>query len=97
MDADAGARAADRFAAWMATPAGRGLRIVAGIALIGAGLGVVRGVTGALLAVIGVVPIIAGLVNWCLLAPILRVPIRGADAQERCANRTGQGPESSTR
>jgi hypothetical protein len=78
----------DRFAAWMATPAGRGVRVVAGVALIVIGLGVVHGIGGVILALVGVVPILVGSLNRCLLAPILRTPFRGDDAQRRLAARS---------
>lgn len=67
------------FARFMARPIGRGIRIVAGGALIGAGAA--RGGTAGLaLAVVGVVPILAGALNLCLLAPIVGAPFRGTDA-----------------
>ena len=78
----------DRFAAWMATARGRGVRIAAGVVLIGLGLFALRGRVGVVLAVVGLVPLAAGVLNWCLLAPILRAPFRGRDAQRRCAARS---------
>lgn len=67
------------FARFMARPIGRGLRIVAGGALIGAGAEW-GGTAGVLLAAVGIVPILAGALNLCLLAPIVGAPFRGADA-----------------
>ena len=64
------------FAEWMAKPAGRILRIVAGLVLIGVGL-YVQGVLGILIAIVGVVPVLAGVFNFCLIAPFLGVPFRG--------------------
>lgn len=61
------------FAIWMSRPLGRGLRIVAGIAVIGAGL-YVGGAWGVLIAVVGAVPLLAGILNVCVIAPILGVP-----------------------
>jgi hypothetical protein len=55
--------------------AGRSGRVVAGLALIGAGL--VTGGTGALvLAVVGAIPLLAGVAGICLAAPLLRAPLR---------------------
>lgn len=65
-----------QFAAWMSKPAGRVLRVLAGIVLIGAGLSF-QGVWGYVVAVVGVVPVLAGVFNFCLLAPILGAPFRG--------------------
>ena len=67
------------FARFMARPIGRGIRIVAGGALIA--FGAVRGGTaGIAFAVAGVVPLLAGALNLCVLAPIVGAPFRGADA-----------------
>lgn len=65
----------------MATAAGRGIRIVAGVALIAWGVAI-GGTAGVALAVVGLVPIYAGVANVCLIAPILRAPFRGADAHK---------------
>jgi hypothetical protein len=60
----------------MASPVGRGIRVVAGIALIIAGLAI--GSTGGyVLAVVGVVPLLAGALNVCVLAPLLKAPFSG--------------------
>ena len=67
------------FARFMASAVGRALRIVAGLALIAVGLGVVGGTGGLVLACVGVAPILAGALNVCLVAPLLGVPFRGAD------------------
>jgi sulfite exporter TauE/SafE len=64
----------------MASPAGRILRIVAGVVLIVLGLGL-TGPAGWVLATIGLVPIAAGAGNVCLLAPLLGAPFKGSDAK----------------
>ncbi len=66
------------FVRFMQTPAGRIGRVVAGIVLIYAGLVGVGGVQGYLLAVIGAVPLAAGLFDVCLMAPFFRVPFSGS-------------------
>jgi hypothetical protein len=58
----------------MAGGAGRTLRLLAGLVLIGIGLYVQGGVV---IAIVGVVPVLAGTFNLCLIAPILRAPVRG--------------------
>ncbi len=65
------------FAEWMATPLGRVLRVVAGGALIYLGLSVVQGLAGTILAAVGVVPIATGLVNVCLIGPLIGAPLKG--------------------
>ena len=68
------------FACFMARPAGRLLRIVAGLALMGWGW-TMRGTTlGTLLMIAGIVPILAGVLNVCLLAPIIGAPFSGRAA-----------------
>ena len=66
------------FARFMASGAGRSLRVVAGLALIAAGLGGVGGLGGWILAAVGLAPLFAGVFNVCLLGPLLAVPFRGA-------------------
>lgn len=65
-----------RVAAWMATATGRGVRIGAGLVLIGIGIGI-GGLTGLIVALVGLVPILAGATNVCLVAPALRAPFHG--------------------
>lgn len=65
-----------QFAEWMSKPAGRVLRVLAGVILIGAGL-YFQGVWGYVVAVVGVAPVLAGVFNLCLIAPILGAPFRG--------------------
>jgi len=60
---------------FMASPAGRIARIVVGVVLIALGL---LGNAGIIVAVIGVVPLAAGLFNFCFLAPIVGRPLRGS-------------------
>jgi hypothetical protein len=65
------------FVSFMQTPAGRMGRIVAGLALIVAGLIGVGGVMGYLLAIVGVIPLAAGMFDICLMAPFFRIPFSG--------------------
>jgi hypothetical protein len=71
------------FAAFMASPAGRGIRIVAGIALIVVGLIVLNASTlGVILAVVGAVPLIAGIADFCIFAPLFGGPFQGSKARQ---------------
>ncbi|MFQ3647972.1 MAG: DUF2892 domain-containing protein [Anaerolineae bacterium] len=67
------------LAKFMAGPVGRGARIVLGIALIVLGLAVVGDTAGLILAAVGVVPILAGVFNVCLIGPIIGAPLSGKD------------------
>lgn len=65
------------FVKFMASPAGRITRIVAGIALIAWGLMGLGGVTGIVVAVIGALPLVAGLFDFCVFAPLFGAPLSG--------------------
>jgi hypothetical protein len=67
------------FARFMASPLGRGGRIVIGLALIFWGIGGVRGVAGWVIAIAGLLPLTLGIINGCILAPFLHVPFKGSD------------------
>ena len=69
------------FARFMTSLAGRLLRIVAGIALIVIGLAVIHGTGGIILAVIGLVPLVAGVFNFCVFAPLFGGPFLGKDVR----------------
>lgn len=71
------------FAKFMSSGFGRGLRIVVGLALIVLGLFSVGGMGGIILAVIGVVPLVAGLLDVCLFAPLFGGPLKGAEARAK--------------
>jgi hypothetical protein len=62
------------FARFMASTAGRLIRIVAGAALIVVGVFVMGNVLGFVLAVVGLVPLLAGLMNVCVFAPLFGGP-----------------------
>ena len=63
------------FIRFMNSGAGRWLRIVAGAALIAVGL-LLRGGWLAL-AVIGLAPLAAGVFDFCIFAPLFRLPFLG--------------------
>jgi hypothetical protein len=64
----------------MAGTTGRLVRIIAGIVLILVGLLVVGDTAGIIIAVIGVLPILAGVLNVCLIAPLIGAPFSGKEA-----------------
>ncbi|MGB8860077.1 MAG: DUF2892 domain-containing protein [Ilumatobacteraceae bacterium] len=67
------------FARFMAGPIGRGARVAAGLAMIIAGIAM--GSTGGwILAVVGVLPLLAGALNICVIAPLLKAPFSGKAA-----------------
>jgi hypothetical protein len=66
------------FAQFVNSTAGRIARIAAGLGLIG--WGYVRGAdtAGIILIVVGLVPLVAGIFNLCLISALLGGPISGA-------------------
>ncbi len=66
------------FVSFTASPAGRLARIAAGLALIAWGLRGIGGTTGLVVAVVGAVPLLAGLFDVCLFAPLFGCPLSGA-------------------
>ena len=78
------------FARFMASTAGRLLRVVAGLVLIAWGWSMHETSTGVILMVVALVPILAGAFNVCLIAPIIGAPFAGKDAL-RTRGVTGPG------
>ncbi|MBW4029754.1 MAG: DUF2892 domain-containing protein [Acidobacteria bacterium] len=64
------------FSKFMSTTLGRSIRVVAGLVLIV--LGFVAGGGWITLSIVGLVPLAAGLMNVCLLAPLMGQPFKGA-------------------
>jgi hypothetical protein len=62
------------FARFMSSAAGRLIRIVAGAALVVVGLFVMGNTLGIVLAVVGLVPLLAGIGNFCVFAPLFGGP-----------------------
>jgi hypothetical protein len=65
------------FVKFMASTTGRIIRIVAGLALIAWGLMGLGGTAGIIVAVVGAVPLLAGLFDFCVFAPLFGNPLSG--------------------
>ena len=65
------------FVSFMASTTGRIVRVVAGLALIAWGLMGLTGTTGIIVAVIGAVPLLAGVFDFCVFAPLFGAPLSG--------------------
>ena len=63
---------------FFATSAGRITRVVAGIVLIVWGYTLLPSVAGIVLIVIGLVPLVAGLLDVCVISALLGGPLQGA-------------------
>lgn len=65
------------FCTFMASTAGRITRVVAGVVLVALGLLVLKGTVGIVVAVVGLVPLAAGLFDFCVFAPLFGCPMSG--------------------
>ncbi|MEP6990274.1 MAG: DUF2892 domain-containing protein [bacterium] len=73
------------FAQFMASSTGRAIRIIAGVVLIAWGWSHHESVTGLVVMVVGLAPLLAGAFNVCLLAPLIGAPFSGKAAGEDAA------------
>jgi hypothetical protein len=64
--------------AFLAGTAGRVVRALAGLGLIVWGLLGLGGTTGIIVAVVGAVPLLAGLFDFCVFAPLFGAPFNGS-------------------
>jgi uncharacterized membrane protein HdeD (DUF308 family) len=65
------------FVKFMASTTGRIVRIVAGVVLIVLGLLVIGGTAGIIVAIVGAVPLLAGVFDFCVFAPLFGAPLSG--------------------
>jgi hypothetical protein len=63
---------------FLAGPAGRVVRVVAGVALILVGLFLVEGPVSWVLEMVGLVPLLAGVFDFCVFAPLFGLPFVGS-------------------
>ncbi len=66
------------FVSFLASPAGRIVRIAAGIALIVWGWFGLGGTTGIIVTIVGLVPLLAGVFDFCVFAPLFGAPLSGS-------------------
>ena len=70
------------FFRFLASPTGRIVRSVAGLGLVLVGLLVLEGLGGWILAIVGLVPLLAGLFDRCVFAPLFGLPFVGPRLRE---------------
>lgn len=63
---------------FLASAAGRWTRAIAGIILILLGVFWIGGVVGWIVAIVGLVPLAAGVFDWCVFAPLAGLPFTGS-------------------
>jgi hypothetical protein len=66
------------FIKFMASTAGRIVRIVVGAALIAWGLLGLGVTAGIIVVVVGAIPLLAGLLDFCIFAPLFGAPLSGS-------------------
>jgi hypothetical protein len=66
------------FVKFMASTTGRIVRIAAGLGLIAWGLLGLGGSTGLIVAIVGLVPLAAGVFDFCVFAPLFGNPMSGS-------------------
>ena len=74
------------FFRFIASPTGRVIRIVAGLALILIGLLALEGLASWILAIVGLVPLAAGVFDWCVFAPLFGLPFVGPRLRQALQN-----------
>lgn len=74
---------------FMTSPFGRGLRVLLGVVVMAAGLFVVGGTLGTILALIGMVPLAGGVLDFCILSAILGYGLSGPAARAKLAAKSG--------
>ncbi len=67
---------------FLASTNGRILRAVAGIVLIVLGLFVLEGTAGTVVALIGILPLAAGVFDFCVFAPLFGLSVKGSDLRK---------------
>lgn len=74
------------FVTFMASTAGRILRIVAGLIIIGVGVHLFQSgntVTGVIVTIVGLVPLLAGVFDVCIFAPFFSCPLQGSKVRQQ--------------
>jgi hypothetical protein len=75
------------FFGFMASSAGRVTRVIAGLALVLVGFLAVGGIWGWILAIVGLVPLLAGLFDRCVFAPLFGLPFVGPGLRKALEDR----------
>ena len=71
------------FVQFMASQTGRYVRIAVGIILLILGIFVVEDIAGIVLTIIALIPLLAGIFDVCVVAPLFGAPFKGADIRAR--------------
>lgn len=80
---------------FLASMAGRFIRVIAGLLLIAAGIWWIAGVGRWIAIAVGLVPLSAGLFDWCFFAPLAGLPFMGERLRQRLQRQPGQAQSAS--
>ncbi len=69
------------FVKFMSSTAGRILRVVAGLILMWVGFIMLGGLPGIIVGIIGILPLVAGIIDICVFAPLFGGPLSGKAAR----------------
>jgi hypothetical protein len=75
------------FVKFMTSSAGRALRVVLGLVVIGLGMFVVQGTVGTVMSIVGPVPLSGGMFDFCLIGAALGYPLKGVEARKKLAGK----------
>ncbi len=76
------------FAQFVSSPAGRIIRVVAGLALIAWGYALSGQTVGTVLMAVGLLPLLAGALDLCVLSALLGGPLSGAEIRRSAKGRS---------
>jgi hypothetical protein len=79
------------FFSFIASPTGRGVPIIVGVALIVIGLAFVQGIVGWILAIVGLAPLGAGVFDKCIVAALFGLPFAGPSLRSALKQRRQSG------
>jgi hypothetical protein len=83
------------FFRFIASMAGRFIRVIAGLLLIAAGIWWIAGVGRWIAIAVGLVPLSAGLFDWCFFAPLFGMPFIGERLRQRLQRQPGPDQSAS--
>jgi uncharacterized membrane protein HdeD (DUF308 family) len=78
------------FVTFMSSGAGRIVRIVAGLIIVGIGVYLLTSVStvgGVIVALVGLVPLLAGVFDVCVFAPFFHCPFQGSKVRQQVGSR----------
>jgi hypothetical protein len=71
------------FFRFMVTPMGGILRIIVGLSLIVVGICWGQGMVGYIMVIVGLVPVVAGVFDKCVFAPLFKLPSDGSALRQK--------------